>query len=60
MFIYKQIDLTSVILDNLRQYDWAAVINEVGSLTPHSVGVRVFHLGGPRKLNDMHSNLEGV
>ena len=40
--------------------DWAAVVKEVGSLIPHIVGGRVFHLESPWKLNDLHSNLEGV
>ena len=40
--------------------DRAAVVKEVGSLIPHIVGGRVFHLEGLRKLNDLHLNSEHV
>ena len=40
--------------------DQPAIVKEVGFLTPRIVGGRVFHLEGPRKLNDLHPNLEGV
>ena len=50
------------ILDNLRQYECSGCCCKGGRecVIPRIVGGRVFHFECPRKLNDLHPNLEGV